>query len=498
MNGSAEFYQKSERQRRDHGLILNFIVMAAMLSEYMRGGRTLLFTIAWGSLLLASMVAVSIMHRLNAGIKYIRYIAFSGLFIVYVVISWTSKFVMTSVFILPWLVAMGLYYDKIFTIVTAGLALIVNVAQVASRIAAGQTDQSFVTNYTLQICIILTLIFLLILFVNSAARFKKNSEDNLSKTEQIKERQSEMLRDILHIAKLMETNLESVQKTVENIVNSSETVARAVGEIVAGSVSNAESLQEQTKLTGEIQSQIGTASELAEDMKFSAMTTSDSAEHGIRTMAKLSETTTVLAQNNQNVHSIMNAFKEKSSNIVNIIETIKGIAEQTNMLSLNAAIEAARAGESGKGFAVVAEEVRKLADQSKDSAANISNIVTQLQEDTNNAVEAVENLNRTSIEQNSLVKETEEAFNDISRHIGAVSGKIFNTREKIGEIAVSNDKIVDAITNISSVSEQTMASSQETSAISQEHITQLQEAKKLVNELIGTSGELKKYFNMEG
>jgi methyl-accepting chemotaxis protein len=194
----------------------------------------------------------------------------------------------------------------------------------------------------------------------------------------------------------------------------------------------------------------------------------------------------------------MNAFKEKSSNIENIIETIKGIAEQTNLLSLNAAIEAARVGEAGKGFAVVAEEVRKLADQSKDSAAHIALIVTQLQQDTNNAVEAVGNLNDASKEQNSLVKETEEAFNEISKNISEVAGKIYNTREKIGDIAVSNGKIVEAITNISTVSEQTMASSQETAAISQDHISQLQNAKKLVNKLIETSGELRKYFDLEG
>ena len=75
-----------------------------------------------------------------------------------------------------------------------------------------------------------------------------------------------------------------------------------------------------------------------------------------------------------------------------------------------------------------------------------------------------------------------------------VSDKIYHSHEKISDIAVFNEKIVEAITSISSVSEQTMAASEETAAISQEHIRQLQNVKELVNGLIGTSNELKKYF----
>jgi len=183
--------------------------------------------------------------------------------------------------------------------------------------------------------------------------------------------------------------------------------------------------------------------------------------------------------------------------IVNIIDAMKSISEQTNLLSLNAAIEAAHAGESGKGFAVVASEVRKLAEQSHESATNIALIITQLLQDTDAAVEAVNALNNTSNEQNSFVKETEVVFSEINKNIAEVSSKIYNTNEKIKYISASNEKIVDSISNLSSTSQQTMATTQETAAVSQHHIQQLQDVNTLINELIHSSNELKKYYNDE-
>jgi methyl-accepting chemotaxis protein len=389
------------------GWILNLVVIAAMLSEYLKGGRTLQFTVLGVSILILAMLGSSIINACNFYINTVKYIAFLGLFIVYTMVFWSSKFTMTCAFILPWVVAMSLYYDKKFVYAISGLTLFVNVAQVAVRIAGGQTDSVSMTNYTLQICIMITTISTIIVLVNSSTRFKKESEESTVKIEQSRQQQGKVLHDVIEIAKIMEANLQSVHNTVDDIAISSETISKAVGEIADGSANNAESLQEQSKLTGEIQHQIEMASELAEDMKKSAITTSDTAEHGIKTIDKLSETTKVLTQNNQNVFHIMNAFKEKSINIENIIGTMTGIAEQTNLLSLNAAIEAARVGEAGRGFAVVADEVRKLADQSKESAAHIARIVTQLQQDTNKAVDAVGTLNDASKEQSLLVKETE-------------------------------------------------------------------------------------------
>lgn len=494
MENELKFIKKSNSNVLAIGWILDLIVTAAMVSEYLKGGRTLSFTVVGVSILFITMFGANMMNVFNFRINLVKYIAFSGLFVVWISVFWSSKFVMTSVFILPWILAMSLYYNKKYVYILCSLVFLVNVAQVVVRYSNGYTDSVSLTNYTLQISILITMLSTIIILVNSSVHFKQNAEENLSNVEQSKEMQNKMLNDIIQLAKILESNLQAVHTTVDSIVVSSETVSRAVADIASGSANNTENLQKQTKLTDDIQNQIETVSELASGMKKSALTTTDSAEHGNKIITKLSETTKILSQNNQNVFSIMNAFKEKSLDIVNIIDTMKGISEQTNLLSLNAAIEAARAGESGKGFAIVAQEVRKLADQSNESATHIALIITQLLQETDMAVEAVTTLNETSSEQNTLVKETEVVFNEINKNITEVSSKIYNTHEKISNISASNEKIVDAIMNLSSTSEQTMATTEETAAISQEHIHQLQHVNILINDLLRTSDELKKYF----
>lgn len=489
------FIKKSNNNVLAIGWILDLIVSAAMISEFLKGGRTLTFTITGLSILFITMLCANIMNLLNYQINLVKYIAFSGLFVVWISVFWSSKFVMTSVFILPWILAMSLYYNKRYVYVISALVFIINIAQVVVRISNGYTDSVSTTNYILQIAILITMLSTIIILVNSSVHFKQNAEENLSNVEQSREVQGKMLNDIIHLAKILDLNLQSVNKTVNGIVVSSETVSKAISDIATGSANTAENLQKQTKLTDDIQSQIENVSDLSTSMKKSALTTTDSAEYGIKTINQLSETTKTLTYNNQNVSSIMNALKEKSVDIVNIIDTMKRISKQTNLLSLNAAIEAARAGESGKGFAIVAQEIRKLADQSNESATHIAFIITQLQQDTDMAVEAVTTLNETSNVQSALVKETEIVINEINKNITEVSSKIYNTNEEIRDITVSNEKIVDAIMNLSTTSEQTMAITEETAAISQEHIHQLQNVNILINELIRTSDELKKYFD---
>ncbi len=494
MEQESNFLKKANFNVLTIGWILGVIISAAMLSEYLKGGRSLSFTIIGFSILFVTMLLATVLNATNIMLTMVRYIAFSGLFTVWVFIFWSSKYVITSVFILPWILAMSLYYSKRYIVVLSALAIFANIAQIASRIAAGYTDPASTTNYSLQIAILATMTATILVLVNSSINFKKDSEQSLSQAVESQERQQKMLDDLVNITQVLNSNLHSVHTTVDTIVKSSETVASAVSDIASGSVNTAEQLQKQTALTDKIQNQINMTSKLSDDMKVSAAITSSSAEHGIETMHQLNVTNLLLSQNNQNVHSLMDALKEKSNDIVKIIDTMKAISEQTNLLSLNAAIEASRAGESGRSFAIVATEIGKLAEQSNTSAAHIASIITQLQQDTDTAVRAVSELNTVSAQQDALVQKTGLAFQDISNNITEVSAKINNTHEKISAISQSNEKIMDAITQLSATSEQTMSTTQEAAAITQEHIQQLQAVKGYVNEMLGTSDRLKNYY----
>jgi len=150
--------------------------------------------------------------------------------------------------------------------------------------------------------------------------------------------------------------------------------------------------------------------------------------------------------------------------ITSFTDSIESITEQTNMLALNAAIEAARAGEAGLGFAVVADEVRRLADQSRQSNLEITNLVESISEDSKMAVSVMEDLRKASEEQNQSVEKTGQAFGDIANAIYAIVDKFRSVNDSVTKMQTDKDEVIRAIEHISSVSQETAASSQEMAA----------------------------------
>jgi methyl-accepting chemotaxis protein len=111
----------------------------------------------------------------------------------------------------------------------------------------------------------------------------------------------------------------------------------------------------------------------------------------------------------------INSLSQQSEQISNIVNTITAIADQTNLLALNAAIEAARAGEQGRGFAVVADEVRQLAARTSTSTAEIDDVVKRNNQFANDAVKAMENIVLQAAQGTKLIQETGNAINDIEQ-----------------------------------------------------------------------------------
>jgi methyl-accepting chemotaxis protein len=150
------------------------------------------------------------------------------------------------------------------------------------------------------------------------------------------------------------------------------------------------------------------------------------------------------------VSQVINDLKISSDKISNIVLMMTNISDQTNLLALNAAIEAARAGEAGKGFAVVAEEVRKLAEESKTSAHNITNLISDIQQ-------KIDNTNNIIMEESDLVKKsvnnahsTSQAFDKIQDLVNGISFKIENIAQSSNQQStISNDmtKAMDSLTN---------------------------------------------------
>lgn len=173
---------------------------------------------------------------------------------------------------------------------------------------------------------------------------------------------------------------------------------------------------------------------------------------------------------------------------------IASIADETNLLSLNASIEAARAGEAGRGFAVVAEQIRQLAEQTREATENISKIIEDLNAEASNAMTTVKDNINVSNEQGELITLTSSSFEGVSENIKSLSVDIETVDKKIGELSKSNQTIVDNISQLSAASEEVFASAQqgeEVSEISKEDSVNVRD---LLNKVIETANRLNKYL----
>lgn len=165
----------------------------------------------------------------------------------------------------------------------------------------------------------------------------------------------------------------------------------------------------------------------------------------------------------ENVRSQTDLTNQSALEIRQATEIIAGIASQTNLLALNASIEAARAGEQGKGFAVVAEEIRTLADQSRESSEHISTIVNTLIENSGVSVEITRKVSEAFTMQNEKIRETEEIFKKLNQEIDSVGNSLAGISTEVTGLDHHKDAMMEGITILTDAAEQNTESAEATS-----------------------------------
>ena len=365
-----------------HVLLLDWLIIVLMsvgyIVEVSKGKMSYFVAITLLTTFIVPLIISSVIYSKNNLSKYIRIITAVGFFCGYTFALFNAESLLRVYGItFPLICIYCLYFEKRFLYITGALTAIVNVAVIATNIGQGHTSDVYTTDYTAQLCVIFMYIAAAVITVKISSEMKANTE---KKTELIMEeqiRQKALNADILRIARIMDENSIGIEQIVDKILNTSKLMSAAVNEIASGAMNTAEDIQEQSKLVDEIQNKIMNTAKMSEEMDEASNTNIKELNISKEVILQLNTKTKLVTENNTQVSEIMNKLKAKSNDISEIMGVITDISEQTNLLALNASIEAARAGEVGRGFAVVADEIRKLAEQTQNSANSISEIINK-------------------------------------------------------------------------------------------------------------------------
>ncbi|MDP4171915.1 MAG: methyl-accepting chemotaxis protein [Bacillota bacterium] len=297
---------------------------------------------------------------------------------------------------------------------------------------------------------------------------------------------SQALNQLLHnlkelIGKVYDSSVqvasasEQMLASNEQSTRAAEQIASAVQHTASGSEQQLNYFEEASSSVQEMAAGIQQIAESSESMLHSTENATNLTRDGAKSVESVVSHMHEINVSFEETSKIVSNLGSRSQEINGIASLITSIAEQTNLLALNAAIEAARAGEHGKGFAVVADEVRKLAEQSKNSAVKIASMIHFVQKETEQAIEAVQSGNNL-VEKGLLsTQEAHNAFVNISSSIEDVSYKVHEVSSAVEELTAQSKSIVGAIENVKGISEEVAFANQESSAATEEQVATMEE-----------------------
>ncbi len=287
-----------------------------------------------------------------------------------------------------------------------------------------------------------------------------------------------------------------VTDSAKELLKATKEITHAIEEIERGVVQQAEDSEDCLRQMDNLSDKINVVSENSDKIAKIADETTEIVDSGINSIAELKENAESTVEITHDVIEEILKLKESSKAIGNIVGAINEISEQTNLLSLNASIEAARAGEAGRGFAVVADEIRKLAEQSMDSANEIRNIVDDINHKTNDTVNIARKAEDVVEVQGKSLENAEKVFGDIQLQFNNLVNNLEQITSGIEIITDAKAQTIDAIQNISAVSQQTAAASEEVTETANRQLEQVEGLNKASEDLTVNSNDLSQAIDL--
>lgn len=304
------------------------------------------------------------------------------------------------------------------------------------------------------------------------------------------EQLQKLVGQVKHSAASVAGTVQQVTATVQESTRAAQEVAKSIQQVAAGADEQANSVEQASAIVEETSAGLQEMAASAGKVSDLSNKVIDLANEGGAIIHDSITQMTTITKTVDGVGDVIGVLQEHASQITAITDLITSIANQTNLLALNAAIEAARAGEHGRGFSVVADEVRKLAEETTRSAQEIRDMIQLVNEQTTQAVQAVENSKSAVLSGREKSTLAEQSFQAIQASVFEVSENVESVSAAIQEIAAGSQEMVRAMERITQVAEANSEQSQSVAAVTQEQSAGMEEVARAADHMRNISKEL--------
>ncbi len=416
---------------------------------------------------IAVSVGVLIMYiKYRGSIVFIRYTTV-GFSLVYIIMMLTASSGTSFTYMLPYLICIILSLDTWSVNVACVVFSVINVVRAGMTIAGA--DEIALVLEAVMIEIIITILVTLAL-QRGVKHLNTFFRESMGEIQDAMQRNEAVAQKIVEVARNVEERAESMAGDLEAIETSTQTVSESMNNISAGTTNTAEAITHQTEQTQDIQNILDETRSRTDNIVKLTGDAKKALDSGTRVMGMLFEQVRETIENSELMAQTAVQLQEKSNEVRGITSIILGISSQTNLLALNASIEAARAGEAGKGFAVVAEEIRKLAEQTRQETENITALIDALSENAQLMTDKVTANVEKSRQENEAAEQAAGRFAEITENVNMLSRHIKEVSEMMNSLVESNNAIVDSVNTLSATSQEISASTQEAYSISEKNV----------------------------
>ena len=474
--------------------LVNFFLVVGYVKQYNAGAVPKIYIKIAFVLIILCVVLNFVAYFCRKDGSLLKHVSIIGFMCVYTYVMFITKNDLLFAIAFPIGGIYLLYYDPSF-ISRVGLGLFaINVLELGYRMTVTHTMPSGlpIDSSTILIRIVAVLLFAVSLIFSTRLSNQWN-EEKIKIVSEEKKKTTKLLEEVLNIGDMLGASSEKVNGILSELDCSTTMVSNSLSEISTAISHNSESIENQTLETNKIQQMIVEAKNQTDDMIRLSEESKEALQNGKISMNDIRTKADHIDSSNEIVVATMEQLISNAKEVGNITQGIFKISNQTNLLALNASIESARAGEAGRGFAVVAGEIRELADQTRQMTENINLIVQRLEKNASDAHKVVVEVMKENTEEKKLIDTAQDLFLRIEHATQNINNTILDMNQKVNHIHEFNNIIVDNIGQISAVSEEVSACSQEAVAIGMETKSKAVNAKDLMNELLAKAEELKQY-----